>query len=1056
MWIVRIALQRPYTFLVMALTIVLATPYMLLTMATDILPDINIPVISIIWNYSGLSAQEMGYRITAPAERILTTTVNDIEHIESQSYNSIGIIKIFFQPGANIATAIAQTLASEQVMLRTLPTGTTSPLIITYSASAIPVTQLALSSPTLPEQKVFDAAFNALRPQLVTIPGVAIPFPYGGKQRIISVDIDNSALLAKGLTPLDVVNAISAQNLILPSGTAKMGPTEFGVSLNGAPETIEGLNNLPVRTVNGAVTYLREVAHVRDGFLPQTNIVRLDGVRGVLMSIIKNGSASTLRIVETLKQTLPGAEKLLPPGITVRALFDQSVYVRAAISGVLREALIAAGLTAALILLFLGNWRATVIIAISIPLSILSSLLVLDLIGETINIMTLGGLALAVGILVDDATVTIENIERHLHLGTGLYDSIYEGAGEIALPALVSTLCICIVFTPMFFLAGVSKFLFVPLAEAVVFAMLASYILSRTLVPTLALLLLRAPGAQEGRRNFFQRLHHNFDAAFEKMRGVYVVLLSMLLTRRRIAGSAFLLFCLASLGLFFTLGKDFFPTVNANAIRLHVRAPTGLRIEETARLADEVDRFIRTQIPPNELQTIVDNIGLPYSGINLSYSNAGTIGTLDAEIMIALTPEHRPSQSYIDDLRRKLPEKFPGVEFFFQPADIVTQILNFGQPAAINVQIVGANVRDNFARATKIANEIKKIPGAVDVHILQRLDQPNLLLAMDRTRLQQVGINAISVGQNVLISLSGSSQTSPTFWLNPRNGVSYNITAQTPQYRIGSVNDLLAMPVNSGTGDAPQLLGNLVRVEPGVLEALVSHYNLRPAVDIYVSVEGRALGGVAGDVAKIVDAARADLPRGSEIALRGQAVTMKSSYFGLGLGVLVAIVLVYLLIVVNFQSLLDPLIIISALPAALAGIVWMLFLTGTRLSVPALTGAIMTTGVATANSILLVSFARERLRQGAAPLSAALEAGATRIRPVLMTAFAMIVGMIPMALGLGEGAEQNAPLGRAVIGGLLFATFSTLLFVPLVFAGAHSRHARAAGRGGDQEATPAP
>ncbi len=1056
MWIVRIALQRPYTFLVMALTIVLATPYMLLTMPTDILPDINIPVISIIWNYSGLVAQDMGDRITGPAERILTTTVNDIEHIESQSYNSIGIIKIFFQPGANIGTAIAQTLASEQVMLRMLPPGTTSPLIITYSASAIPVVQLALSSPSLPEQTVFDAAFNSLRPQLVTIPGVAIPFPFGGKQRVISVDIDNSALLAKGLTPLDVVNAINAQNLILPSGTAKMGATEFAVTLNGAPQTIEGLNNLPVRTLNGAVTYLREVAHVRDGFTPQTNVVRLDGVRGVLMSIIKNGSASTLRIVQTLKDTLPRAEKLLPPGITVRALFDQSIYVRAAISSVLREALIAAGLTAALILLFLGNWRATLIIAISIPLSILSSLLVLDALGETINIMTLGGLALAVGILVDDATVTIENIERHLHLGTGHYDSIYEGAGEIALPALVSTLSICIVFTPMFFLAGVSRFLFVPLAEAVVFAMLASYILSRTLVPTLAMLLLRAPAAQQQRRNFFARLHHGFDAAFEKMRGAYIVLLSMLLTRRRLVGGAFLLFCVASLGLFLTLGEDFFPSVNATAIRLHMRAPTGLRIEETARLADEVDHFIRSQIPPRELQTIVDNIGLPYSGINLSYSNAGTIGTLDAEIMIALAEDHRPSQFYVDLLRRKLPEKFPGVEFFFQPADIVTQILNFGQPAAINVQIVGNDVRENYARATKIASEIKKIPGAVDVHILQRLDQPNLRLVMDRTRMQQVGINADAVGQNVLISLSGSSQTSPTFWLNPHNRISYSITAQTPQYRVSSVDDLLSTPISPGTGAAPQLLGNLAVIAPEGIEALVSHFNLRPAVDIYVSVEGRALGGVAGDVQKIVDAAQPTLPRGTEIALRGQAATMKSSYFGLGVGVAVAIVLVYLLIVINFQSLLDPLIIISALPAALAGIGWMLFLTGTHLSVPALTGAIMTTGVATANSILLVSFARERLREGSGPLSAALEAGATRIRPVLMTAFAMIVGMIPMALGLGEGAEQNAPLGRAVIGGLLFATFSTLLFVPLVFAGAHSLRARKTGETEHQEATPAP
>ncbi len=1039
MWIVSIALKRPYTFIVMALTILLATPYMLLTMPTDILPDINIPVISVIWNYGGLSAQEMGNRITGPAERILTTTVNDIEHIESQAYNGVSVIKIFFQPGANIGTAIAQTLASEQVMLRSLPVGTQPPLIITYSASSIPVTQLALSSASLPEQTVFDMAFNALRPQLVTIPGVAIPFPFGGKQRIVSVDLDNTALLAKGLSPLDVVNAIGAQNLILPSGTAKMGPTEFTVGLNGSPDTIDGLNAMPVRTLNGAVTYLGEVAHVRDGFSPQTNVVRLDGARGVLMSIIKTGSASTLRIVEQLKATLPVASKLLPQDITIRALFDQSVFVRAAISGVLREALIAAGLTAALILLFLGNWRATVIIAVSIPLSILSSLLILDMLGQTINIMTLGGLALAVGILVDDATVTIENIERHLHLGTDLYTSIYEGAGEIALPALVSTLCICIVFTPMFFLTGVSKFLFVPLAEAVVFAMLASYVLSRTLVPTMALLLLKAPGeAHHAGQNLFARFQRGFEALFEKLRGFYIVLLSVLLPRRRLVGVSFFLFWAASLGLFFALGQDFFPSVDSPSIRLHMRAPTGMRIEETARLADQVDAFIRTRIPTDELVTILDNIGLPYSGINLSYSNAGTIGTLDAEIMIALKEDHRPSRLYIADLREKLPQQFPGVEFFFQPADIVTQILNFGQPAAVDVQIVGADMRQSFERAAQIAQEVRKIPGAVDVHILQRLDQPKLRLALDRTRLQQVGLTASTAAQDVLISLSGSSQTSPAFWLSPQNAISYNVTAQTPQYRMNTVDDLLATPVSAGTGAAPQLLGNLATIAPDSEAAIMSHYNLRPAIDLYVSVEGRDLGAVSAEVEKIVNAAREKLPRGYTVTLRGQAPTMKSSYLGLGLGVLVAIVLVYLLIVVNFQSLLDPLIIISALPAALAGIVWMLYLTGTPLSVPALTGAIMTTGVATANSILLVSFARERLLHGEPPLSAALEAGATRIRPVLMTAFAMIVGMIPMALGLGEGAEQNAPLGRAVIGGLIFATFSTLLFVPLVFAGAHS------------------
>jgi multidrug efflux pump subunit AcrB len=1046
MWIVSIALRRPYTFIVMALMIVLATPYVLLTMATDILPEINIPVISIIWNYSGLSAQEMGNRITGPSERILTTTVNDIEHVESQSLPGVAVVKVFLQPGANLNKALAQTVATEQFMIKIMPPGTTPPIVLTYSASSIPVVQLALSSRALSEQAVNDAAMNALRPQLVTIPGVAIPAAYGGKQRIVSVDIDTEALLSKGLSPLDIVNAVNAQNLILPSGVAKMGPTEYTIGMNGSPDTIDGLNDLPVRTLNGSVTYLREVAHVRDGFSPQTNIVRLDGERGALLSLLKTGSSSTLRIIDNLKNLLPRAEKLLPLEIKVRPLFDQSVFVKAAISGVVHEALVAAGLTAALILIFLGNWRSTLIVAVSIPLSILASLVALDFLGETLNIMTLGGLALAVGILVDDATVTIENIERHLHMGTDLYEAIYEGAGEIALPALVSTICICIVFMPMFFLQGVARFLFVPLAEAVVFAMIASYILSRTLVPTMALLLLRSPGAQHGvdgtaaRKNFFQRLYHAFDAGFERLRAAYIVLLSLLLARRRVFGVAFFGFCLASLGLVFVVGQDFFPSVDSAAIRLHMRAPTGTRIEETARLADQVDKFVRTVIPSDELETVLDNLGLPYSGINLSYSNSGTIGPLDGEILIALKEGHQPAHRYVEELRRKLPEKFPGVEFFFQPADIVTQILNFGQPAAVDVQILGPDMNASFKQAALLAGEIRKIPGTVDVHIHQRLDQPSLRLEMDRTRLQQVNLNAATVAQDVLISLSGSQQTAPSFWLSPQNAVSYSVTVQTPQYQVSSVDDLMRTPVASASG-APQVLGNLAQAKPAVEAAVMSRYNLRPAIDVFVSVEGRDLGGVSRDIGKLVDQAREKLPRGSEIFLRGQAPTMQSSYWGLGLGVAVAIVLVYLLLVVNFQSMLDALIIISALPAALAGIAWMLFLTGTPLSVPALTGAIMTTGVATANSVLLVSFARQRLRSGALPLAAALEAGATRIRPVLMTAFAMIVGMIPMALGLGEGAEQNAPLGRAVIGGLLFATFSTLLFVPLVFAGAHSLRA---------------
>ncbi|MGY6152030.1 efflux RND transporter permease subunit [Paraburkholderia graminis] len=1044
MWIVNVALKRPYTFIVMAILIVLATPFVLFTTPVDVLPEINIPVVSIIWTYNGLSAEDMAHRIASVNERSLTTTVNDIEHIESNSLAGITILKVFLQPNANIQTAIAQTVAVEQAQLKQMPPGATPPLVISYSASSIPVIQLGLSSTKLSEQQLNDTALNFLRPQLVTIPGAAVPYPYGGKSRLISVDLNTRALLAKGLTPLDVVSAFNAQNLILPTGTAKIGPKEYTINMNGSPSTLEGLNDIPVRTVNGATTYLREVAHVRDGFSPQTNIVRQDGHRGVLISVLKNGSASTLSIVNTLHGLLPAARAALPPDLNITALFDQSVFVKAAVQGVVHEAVAAAALTAAMILLFLGNWRSTCIIAISIPLSILSSLIALHALGQTINIMTLGGLALAVGILVDDATVTIENIERHLHMGTNLHDAILEGAGEIAIPALVSTLCICIVFVPMFFLTGVARYLFVPLAEAVVFAMLASYILSRTLVPTLAMLLMghaHKPKAA-AKPGLFQRIYRRFDNGFERMRAAYIVILSSLLVRRRRFGSIFLGFCVVSMGLAFVLGEDFFPSVDAGNIRLHMRAPTGTRIEETARLADEVEKVIREVVPANELGTILDNLGLPYSGINLSYSNAGTIGTLDGEIQIALKEGHEPTQVYVDKLRAMLPQRFPGVEFFFQPADIVTQILNFGLPAAVDVQIAGADQQGNFDVARKLLKEVRLIPGTVDTHIQQKLDEPAINLQMDRTRLQQLNLTASNVAQNLLVSLSGSSQTSPGFWYNDRNGVEYNVAVQTPQYRISSIDDLLRTPVSASSTGPTQLLGNLVRVSPQNQFAVVTHYNIRPVIDLYVSVDKRDLGSVANQVDKLVEKARATLPRGSQITVRGQVQTMRTSYLGLGLGVAMAIVLVYLLIVVNFQSWVDPLIIVSALPAALAGIVWMLFLTGTHLSVPALTGAIMTMGVATANSILMVAFARQRLSAGAPPLTAALEAGASRIRPVLMTAFAMIIGMIPMALGLGEGAEQNAPLGRAVIGGLLFATVSTLFFVPLVFAGIHTRLAR--------------
>ncbi|SET06790.1 Multidrug efflux pump subunit AcrB [Burkholderia cepacia] len=1047
MWIVNLALRRPYTFIVMAIMIVLATPLALMRTPVDVLPAINIPVISVIWNYSGFSATEMTNRITSVHERILTTTVNNIQHVESTSLPGIAVVKVFLQPGANVQTAIAQTVSSAQAIVRQMPQGATPPLVITYSASSIPVIQLGLSSKTLSEQSLADIALNFLRPQLITVPGVQIPFPYGGRTRVVAIDLDPQALLAKGLTPADIVNAVNAQNLVLPTGTAKMGQTEYRIDTNASADTVADINNLPVQTVNGATTYLREVASVRDGFAPQTNVVRQNGQRGVLISILKSGDASTLKVVSDLKALLPKVIPTLPEGLTITPLFDQSVFVDAAVQGVIHEALIAAVLTAMMILLFLGNWRSTLIIAISIPLSIFTSLIALSALGETINIMTLGGLALAVGILVDDATVTIENIERHLHLGTNLHDAILEGAGEIAVPAFVSTLCICIVFVPMFFLTGVARFLFVPLAEAVVFAMLASYVLSRTLVPTLAMLLFRPQQASAGPNRStsrFARIHHAFNEAFERLRAWYIVLLSILLVRRRFYATCFLGFCVLSTGLVFVLGRDFFPNADSGNIRLHMRAPTGYRIEETARLADQVERVIRETVPPDELGAIVDNLGLPVSGINLSYSNAGTIGTLDGELLIALKPGHRATQHYVQALRTVLPERFPGVEFFFQPSDIITQILNFGQPAAIDLQVLGNDLASNMTIASSLMKKFRQIPGAVDVHVLQRNDEPTLLADMDRTRMQQLNLSAQNVAQNMLISLSGSSQTTPSFWINPRTGVQYPLQIQTPQYNISSVDDLLGTPISASgrTGMPLQLLGNLVQVRSTANPAVITHYNIRPAIDVYVSVEGRDLGAVAGEIDRIVSDARATLPRGTELTMRGQIETMRTSYLGLGAGVAMAIVLVYLLIVVNFQSWLDPLIIISAMPAALAGIVWMLFITGTHLSVPALTGAIMTVGVATANSILVVSFARQRLEAGAPPLTAALEAGATRIRPVLMTALAMIIGMVPMALGLGEGAEQNAPLGRAVIGGLLFATVSTLLFVPLVFGGVHARLAR--------------
>ena len=1050
MSMVQLALKRPYTFIVMAILIVLGTPFALKNMATDIFPEINIPVISIIWNYNGLPAQEMGQRIAGQTERGLTTVVSDIEHIESTSLAGVTVVKVFFQPGVNIQTAIAQVVASVQTQVRQLPPGITPPLVIKYSASSIPVMQLALSSPTLAENALFDVAVNGLRPQLITVPGVASPFPYGGKVRVISVDLDSEALQGRGLSPADVVNAVNTQNLILPSGTVKLGETEYTVRMNGSPGVLSGLNDLPVRTVGGITTYLKDVAYVRDGFQPQTNVVRQDGLRGVLISVLKNGGASTLDIVSNVKALLPKAVQSLPPDVKVSPLFDQSVFVLAAIEGVVVEALIAAGLTATMVLLFLGNWRSTLIIALTIPLSILASILALFALGETLNLMTLGGLALSVGILVDQAIVTIENIERHMHLGKPLIPAIEVGAEEIGSAALVSTLCICIVFVPMFFLPGVARFLFVPLAEAVVLAMIASYFLSRTLVPTLVMMLMDGDhAAQQGKPSLLQRVYRSFDAQFERVRRVYTLSVSAALTHRGRFMALFFGFCALSCAIYPFLGRDFFPSVDAGQIRLHMRAPTGTRIEETTRIADAVESAIREMIPADQLDTILDNIGLPNSGINLSYSNAGTIGTMDAEILMSLKKGHAPTDQFVTQLRNELPKRFPNVEFFFQAADISTQILNFGLPAAIDVQFSGSDVVGNTALASELTRAIQKIPGAVDAHVHQRLDGPVVDLQMDRTRLQQFGLGATNVGQNVLIALSGSSQTAPAFWLNPQNGVVYNVVVQTPQYKIDSIDALLGLNIgsapnaNSGANGValptttPQLLGNLVEAKAGRQMPIVSRYNIQPAVDVYVSVQGTDLASVAKQVQQLVDEITPKLKRGNQVTLRGQVQTMQSSFIGLGVGLAMAIVLVYLLIVVTFQSWIDAAIIITALPAALAGIAWILLITGTTLSVPALTGAIMTMGVATANSILVVSFARQRRDEGVTPLAAALEAGSTRIRPVMMTALAMIIGMIPMALGLGEGAEQNAPLGRAVIGGLLFATVSTLYFVPVVYAAIH-------------------
>jgi len=1050
MWIVRLALRRPYTFVVASILILILGIVSILRTPTDIFPSIDIPVISVLWQYNGLSPEEMSGRIVFQYERILTTTVNNIEHVEANCWSGRAIVKIFFHPGVDVGNAVAQVAAVSNNAIRSMPPGTTPPLVIQYNASSVPILQLGLSGAGLNEQQLGDLGTNFLRTSLVTIPGVAVPNPYGGKQRQVEVDLNAAGLQSKGLSPLDVVNALSVQNLILPAGTAKIGSFEYQVDMNGATETVQELNDLPIKSIGNSTIYIKDVAYVRDGYPPQTNIVRVNGQRSTLMVILKNGKVSTLDIISEIKNDLPKFAAQLPENLKIVPISDQSIFVKASIYSVVREGVIAACLTGLMILLFLGSWRSTLIIAVSIPLSILTSLIVLSALGETINIMTLGGLALAVGILVDDATVEIENVNRNLDQGKEIIQAILDGASQIAVPALVSTLSICIVFVPMFFLSGVARYLFVPLAEAVVFAMLASYLLSRTLVPTMARYLL-LERTEEQRieetarsRNPLVRMQARFENAFDRFRDSYHRLLENCIRHGKGFAVCFLAACVLSFGLLPFVGQDFFPTVDGGRFILHLRAPTGTRIEDTAGLCDQVETAIRGEIPSSELASITDNIGLPYSSINLSYSTSAPIGTADADISVELNAKHRPTAGYVRDLRLKLAHDFPGVTFYLIPADIVSQILNFGLPAPIDVQVVGRDLRSDRAFADNLLQQLKYIPGMADLRIQQVFDQPRLHIDVDRTKAQQAGFTQRDVAQNLLISLSGSFQTVPAFWLDPRTGVTYNIEAQTPQYRADSLQDLQNIPVTGpGTGQS-EILASLASFRLGSEMGLVSHYNVQPVIDIYGAVQDRDLGGVARDMQPILDRSKKDLPRGSELIVRGQIATMNSSFYGLLAGLFFSILLVYLLIVVNFQSWLDPFIILMALPAALAGIVWFLFITRTTISVPALTGAIMCMGVATANSILMISFSKEKLEAGKTPSEAAMEAGFTRFRPVLMTALAMIIGMLPMALGLGEGGEQNAPLGRAVIGGLLFATVATLFFVPTVFSIMHDHRAKTA------------
>src|SRR5215468_7664109 len=1056
MWIVKLALRQPYTFIVMSLFILILGAVAIYRTPVDIFPVVDIPVISVIWTYSGMAPEEMTGRITTVSERGITTTVSDIEHIESRTMNGVSVIKIYFYTGANIPEAVAEVTSIMQSILRILPPGITPPLVIQYSASEVPILQAVVYSDTLSEDRLNDYSNQFIRTQLATVQGASVPLAYGGAPRNLMVDLDPDRMFPKNVSAADVSNAFNAQNLILPSGDAKIGMRDYNVRINNSPTVVDELNDLPIKVVNGAMVYLRDVAHVRLGAAPQTNLVRRNGRRSALLTILKSGGASTLDVVDRVRARMPSVLATLPQSLKLDFLFDQSLFVRAAINGVVREAVIAACLTGLMILLFLGSWRSTLIVVTSIPLSILSSIIILSFLGQTINIMTLGGLALAVGILVDDATVEVENTHRNMEMGKPIFKAILDGAQQVATPAFVSTLSISIVFVSVMFLTGAAKSLFTPLAMAVVFAMLPSYLLSRTLVPTLVRYLLPSevelyrsraghtasvaggndqpnpPAAAAPRGDIIWRIGARFDRVFEKLHVRYRDSLALALRHRLLVCAAFVIFCAVSFALFPFLGRDFFPLVDAGQFRLHARAPVGTRIEETALRFSQVEDVIRETIPPEELNIILDNIGLPTS-INLGFTDTATISSFDGEILVSLNEKHGPTQKYVEELRDKLNARFPDMTFFYQPADIVTQVLNFGLPAPIDIQIVGADPKNRDV-AREIQERVAAIPGAIDVHLSQVLDYPELFVNVDRTRAQQIGLTQRDVAGDLLVSLSSSFQTAPNFWLDWKTGVSYGVLVMTPQYKIDSIDTLQNTTATSTNTQIPQLVSNLATVERAESAAVASHYNVQPTLDVLAGVQDRDLAGVAGEVDKILADMQSKLPRGSSFNVRGQVETMRASFSGLSVGLAFAAVLVYLLIAVNFQSWLDPLIIVMALPGALSGIIWMLFATQTTVSVPAMMGAIMTIGVATANSILLINFAGDQRLEGKNATDAAIDAGYTRLRPVIMTASAMIIGMLPMSLGLGEGGEQNAPLGRAVIGGLLLATFCTLFFVPVIYS----------------------